>query len=334
LSTLAAILLICHSAQGAENASACRLRIEKIPDSPWPTSVGVVEFWPSITCGGTFNVSTAEGKPVHFQTVWVAVVQPTLIRFDTSSGATSYDINFETNAAAPPGAWTPQGGVLLETRGGRPQPVDTLEQVTRLLANAEAQGRSFVPQVFQGVNPHGPSADYVALFDGWFNVSRDGTYEFATISSGASSLQVDGRKIADWLGRHDPHGGRRGERSGRIALKTGAHRLEISESKPSAFNNTKRPRTERISLTIFALNFAYASHCLPAVLSWWRKPLNAHSGWASRSQIPARLFGLRPGVDPLLHFAQVRCQIKPPGLETHVIGAAHGGAQPDGIGVV
>jgi len=250
--TVAGILFLWASVRGAENATACRLRIEKDPDSPWPASAGAVDIWPSLACGSTFNVVTSDGRPVHFQTLWAGAGQPTLVRFETLSGVGSYDINFETNAPAPPGAWTAQGGVLLETRTCRPQPVDTLEQISRLMAKAEVQGRSFVPQVFQGINPHGPSADYVALFDGWFTASREGVYEFATISCGASYLQVDGRKVAEWLGRHDPHSGRRGEHSGRLLLKAGAHRLDYVqvqlEGEPAAAAAWKAPGQERFEM--------------------------------------------------------------------------------------
>ena len=175
-----------------------------------------------------------------------------MIRFDTSSGATSYHVNFETNAAAPAGSWNPEAGVLLETRRCEEQPVNKLEQVSRVLATSEPQGRSFVPDIFQGINPHGPSSHYVALFVGWFNARQEGRYEFATISSGASYLQIDGRMVAEWLGRHDPHGGRRGEHGGHVVLRPGAHRIDYVQVQfdgaPAAIAAWSPPGQERFEV--------------------------------------------------------------------------------------
>jgi len=246
------ILLGCVRAQGGESLAPCRLRLERDADSPWPAAAGTFEIWPSIAGSGKFNVSAADGKPVHSQIVWSAAGQPGLVRFDTSGGAASYYVNFDTNAASPAGSWTPKGGVLLETRGCKEQPVKTLEEVSRLVAASEVQGRSLVPGIFQGMNPHGPSSDYVALFGGWFNARQEGVYEFATISSGASYLQIDGRLTAEWLGRHDPHGGRRGEHSGRASLKPGPHRIDYIQAHfdggPAAVAAWRTPGQERFEV--------------------------------------------------------------------------------------
>jgi hypothetical protein len=246
------VLLGCLQARGEESPAPCRLRLERNADSPWPAAAGTVEVWPSIAGSGKFNVCAADGKPVHWQVLWSAAGQPALVRFDTSSGAASYYVNFDTNAAAPPGIWTPMAGVVLETRGCKEQPVKTLEEVSRLAATSEVQGRSLVPDIFQGMNPHGPSSYYVALFNGWFNARQEGVYQFATISSGASYLQIDGRIVAEWLGRHDPQGGRRGEHSGRVSLKPGAHRIDYVQAQfdggPAAVAAWRPPGHERLEV--------------------------------------------------------------------------------------
>jgi hypothetical protein len=246
------MLFGCLWARGGESSTPGRLRIEKDADSPWPAAAGTIEIWPSIAGSGKFNLSAADGKPVHSQIVWSAPGQPALVRFDTSGGATAYYVNFDTNAAAPAGSWNPTAGVVLETRSCREQPVNTLEQVSRLAATSEVQGRSLVPNIFQGLNPHGPSSDYVALFDGWFNARQEGRYEFATVSSGPSYLQIDGRMVAQWLGRHGPNGGRRGEHSGGLSLKPGAHRIDYLEAQfdggPAAVAAWRPPGQERLAV--------------------------------------------------------------------------------------
>jgi tetratricopeptide (TPR) repeat protein len=105
--------------------------------------------------------------------------------------------------------------------------VDKWPQVRRLLTMAATvYGRSYVPNIFLGVNPHGPSDYYVAVFSAFFTAPQGGDYAFATVSSDASYLEVDGRVVAEWLGRHDAWAGARAEHRGAIRLAAGAHRLQ------------------------------------------------------------------------------------------------------------
>jgi predicted negative regulator of RcsB-dependent stress response len=204
-----------------------RLRLELAPNSPWPAAVSTFETWPSLPASARVAVSTADGKPVAAQVLWSAQGEPARVQFDSSGGATRYVVRFDDKASTPSTPWRPQAGVLLETRACRAGPVNTMTEVTRLLGGAgPTYGRGFVPEIFLGLNPFGPSTDYVALFTGWFTAPKAGEYKFATTSAGASYLRVDGRLVADWLGQHGPHGGRRGEHSGRLQLRPGVHQLE------------------------------------------------------------------------------------------------------------
>ena len=48
---------------------------------------------------------------------------------------------------------------------------------------------------------------------------------------------------------------------------------------------------------------------------------------AGRLEPPERgLLGLGPAIEPLLHLPEVSREIEPPGLETRVVGTAHGRA--------
>ncbi len=248
-------VLACCAAVGQEAAliAPARLRVERAADTPWPANVGAVEVWPTLMSAGKFSVATADGKPVQAQTVWTASGEPALIRFNTTSRATTYYFSFDTNAVPAPGPWQPEAGVLLETRSCLEQPINTREQVNRLVnASGPVYGRSLVPQIFLGRNPQGPSAYYVALFSGWFNAPQAGEYAFATVSTDASYLQIDGRPVAEWLGRHDPHGGRRGEHGGRIQLKPGVHHIDYVQVQfdgpPAAVAAWKRPGQERFEV--------------------------------------------------------------------------------------
>jgi len=251
---LALSFLVGTLAATAQERAPNRLVVEKRGDSPWPAGVGSVEIWPSAaTAAGKFTVTTSDGKPVQAQTVWSAVGEPALIRFNTSSGATKYFFDYQTNAVSTGGGWTPDAGVLVETRTCSEGQVNTREQVNRVVASAApVQGRGLTPNIFLGMNPFGPSADYVVLFGGWFDAPQAGEYGFATVSTDASYLEVDGRLVAEWLGRHDPHGGRRGEHSGKVTLKPGRHRIDYVQvqfrGEPAAEAAWKRPGDDHYEL--------------------------------------------------------------------------------------
>jgi len=204
-----------------------RLRIEKIAQTDWPAKVGVVDIAPCWSSPERFGIFDAGGKPVAFQTVWSAQGEATRVAFDTSSGATTYHVCFDTNVPDASGGWKPEAGVLLETRPCRAGlPIETAPQTARALSTGGApSGRDYVPDIFLGANPFGPSTYYIATFNGWFTVPEAAPYTFATASDNASFLEVDNRTVARWLGIHDAWGGTRGEHSGTIALSAGLHQL-------------------------------------------------------------------------------------------------------------
>ena len=207
-----------------------RLRIEAEKHSPWPANVGVVEIAPSLNATGSLGVFTTEGRPVAFQTYWSATGEPSLLRFDTSSGAKAYYLCFAPNLPVALSGWKPEAGVLLETRACTRQPVKTSPQITQLLNTAGPPlGRDYFPNIFLGMNPFGPSSFYVASFSGWLQIYNPGNYRFATLSTGASWLQIDGHRVVEWLGEHGHHGGRRGEHNGVIQLRAGLHHLEYRQ---------------------------------------------------------------------------------------------------------
>jgi tetratricopeptide (TPR) repeat protein len=205
-----------------------RLRIERNSGSPWPANVGVADIAPCWIGPSRFGVFTADGKPVAHQILWSAPGEMTRIRFDTSAGAEMYYVCFDTNLPSVAGGWKPEAGVVLETRPcASDLPMDTMPQITRLLeAAGPPAGRDYVPDIFSGLNPFGPTRYYVAIFSGWFAAPKTGEYTFATISDNASYLEVDGHMLAQWLGTHGPHGGRHGEHGGVIRLQQGVHHID------------------------------------------------------------------------------------------------------------
>ena len=85
---------------------------------------------------------------------------------------------------------------------------------------AALDGGGYVDAVFDGYNRFGPSDDYVSVYSGFLNIPSDGEYSFATNSDDSSMLFVDGKPVAQYLGRHGPSG-THGEHNGTAALKSG-----------------------------------------------------------------------------------------------------------------
>jgi tetratricopeptide (TPR) repeat protein len=204
-----------------------RLRIERIAGTDWPAKVGVVEIAPCLGSPGGLGVFDAAGKPLAFQIFWSAQGEATKVRFDASGGDSARYVCFGPDLPAAGGSWKPAAGVFLETRPCRADlPIETAPQVTRLLnAAGGVAGCDYVPNVFLGANPFGPSTYYTATFNGWFIVPSAAPYTFATASDDASFLEVDNRTVASWLGIHGAQDGARGEHSGTLALSAGPHLL-------------------------------------------------------------------------------------------------------------
>ncbi len=213
-----------------EGAFTGRVRIERIKDSAGSASLGLVDVWPDHANAGHHLVCTAGGQPAASQVYWQEPLGCARLRFDARGGQNVYYVYFSRTAPGPAADWRPEAGVLLETRASREVPVKTIEQMRQALAGtAQIQGRSYVPEVFLGLNPHGPTTGYMALFTGYFRAPKGGDYGFATVSSDASYLAVDGKITAEWLGKHAPGGGLRGEHSGSLRLEPGLHRLEYAQ---------------------------------------------------------------------------------------------------------
>ncbi|MFQ6048852.1 MAG: PKD domain-containing protein, partial [Phycisphaerae bacterium] len=99
--------------------------------------------------------------------------------------------------------WRPQRGVLLEGWRYRGGPTGNLQQALRSFEQAQPlQGRRFVPNIFLGHNPFGPTGQTCHKYTGWLICPRSGRYIFATTSSDASFLLIDDELVVEWPGRH------------------------------------------------------------------------------------------------------------------------------------
>jgi len=84
-------------------------------------------------------------------------------------------------------------GLILETRRFKTGDCRSWPQMQELVRQSmPSLGRDFVPQVYHGYNPFGPSDNYVSIYEGWLAPPTSGDYVFSTTSDDASYLFVDG----------------------------------------------------------------------------------------------------------------------------------------------
>ncbi|MDD5262822.1 MAG: PKD domain-containing protein [Methylacidiphilales bacterium] len=182
------------------------------------------------------------GKEIGVQILWAAPGEPMTIAFDSSSGAKRYFLYFAapvpaaaasvsstTVATTTPTAasWSPEAGVLYETRAYDGRQINKLDEVqTAWEKSAIMLGRSLLPTIFEGGHRYGPQQSLLGYYKGWFDAPAAATYEFATISTDASFLLVDGKQVTSWPGRHHFWPGHQGKYHGSMDLAAGPHVLE------------------------------------------------------------------------------------------------------------
>jgi predicted negative regulator of RcsB-dependent stress response len=207
-----------------------RYVIERLPDSPLGAALAEVTVWPVGVTGDGIHptVTTEEGQVVGAEILWRAAGQPWKIVFDSRGGASRYHVYLSTSRLAYAPAWTPpEAGCLLEVRDWGGGSMDTVEAVRQAWGQARrVQGRGHVPNIFAGRNPFGPPENLVALFRGMFIAPVEGQYRFGTSSDDASVLLINGQLVAEWVGAHGADPRSYVERSGKIWLPAGPHRIE------------------------------------------------------------------------------------------------------------
>ena len=224
--------LSCARAQSVEKwhepAAPARFIVE--PETPDPRArIGWVQLnlpvprWagiPIIACDSS-------GKRVGAEWFWSARGEPTTVCFDTSSGANRYYLYFGSIGLPRKTEWDPRAGVVLETREGNGKMIASLEEMTAAWTKAQpVLGRSMVNGIFDGVHRHGPTGNVFSHYQGWFDLAAPTTLELVTISTDASFVLVDGKKVVAWPSRHGFHEGRSGKYREAVELPAGAHRLE------------------------------------------------------------------------------------------------------------
>lgn len=208
------------------------LRAFRPNDAKEDAGVGVLRCWPSgiRPDDAALAVLTPDGRALGLRVVWWREGDPLDLRFD-ASGVRNVVLRIVSKDFAKgwPVApeWEDRGGVVLETRRRTGDAVDTWPDVkAQWDAAGEPLGRSEVRGIFDGIHRHGPTADFLSHYQGWFVVPKTGNYGFATVSDDASFLRIDGKLVAEWPGWHGIEGGRHGQHHGTVDLTPGLHRID------------------------------------------------------------------------------------------------------------
>ena len=112
-----------------------------------------------------------DGQVRPHRVIFVGPGDLCLVAFQAKPAKPTYHIYFDNpKAKAPDADWSPQRGLLLETRqygGGHCKNWQTMQQL--LKRSRPAMGMGFAEKIFHGFNPFGPTEKYVSVFRGWLN---------------------------------------------------------------------------------------------------------------------------------------------------------------------
>ena len=219
---------LCPAAGAAEWAVASathRYALTPARANGIPASVGRVVLWPQDDTEREVLITAADGRPVGCQVLWSAPGQPLEVLFDGQAGASG--VAYVGAGLPKPPAWEADAGLVMECRQRIDGTIATGEQIRALWNKASVvQGRCAVAQIFHGINPLGPSYDFIAKYHGSFVSAAPGTYQFATISDDGSVLFIDGKRVVDWPGWHGPEEGRGGQIHAEVSLTRGRHTID------------------------------------------------------------------------------------------------------------
>lgn len=232
-----------------------RLVLRRTADSAWPAAAGEVLVWPQGTPAGRLRVAVygEDGAAVASRIFWASEGQPVKVLFDTSGRQMRYLLYFASGGGPSASAWDPEAGLMIETRKLPEGEFETSEQILGLWDKAKGvEGRSYVPRIFLGVNPHGPTSEFIARFRGYLRIEVPGRYEFATASDDGSVVMIDGREVVSWPGVHYARGGVGGKYSGEVDLAAGPHRIDYywvqKTSYAAAVGAWKPPGAEAVTV--------------------------------------------------------------------------------------
>ncbi|NOX97078.1 MAG: tetratricopeptide repeat protein, partial [Nitrospirae bacterium] len=204
---------------------------------------------------GDLVVIDRRGQKVPFRIIWNEPKGTTILIFPAKRKGERFFLYYNNPAISRTDSlsWQPQVSLTLETREDPGGKADSWTDMKRLLGKSrKVYGKGFVNKIWQGLNPYGPNDNYLSIYQGFLNIKEGGTYRIATVSDEASFLFIDGKRVAEWPGRHKIWGGMRGEHSGTVELRPGLHSIAYyhREEKGAQFMIAawKRPGEDKLEI--------------------------------------------------------------------------------------
>ena len=175
----------------------------------------------------------AKGKEVPSRVLQVGPGDQVRIAFQLRVNVEAYQVYYGNPDAKPAEYdWRIVSGLLMTVKKYRGGQFNNLRQALDTWNRSkEVLGADFVPKIYFGHNPFGPTGSFMSHYVGWLRAEKPGRYEFATTSSNGSFLLIDGKEVVSWPGWHGPTWTARHHAS--VDLKAGRYKLEYYHIHPS-----------------------------------------------------------------------------------------------------
>ena len=191
------------------------------------------------TDGHDVRVANAAGRWIPMQLLSAGPGSTARVAFAVQPGKNTYAIYYGNAVVGNPPKEQQlaiRRGLLLETctfvEGDIAGYDSTLGTFNRAKSGGFVQGADFVGNVFHGCNLFGPTGRTISRYTGFLQIAAAGEYGFATSSTDASFLSIDGKVVIGWGGHHGWVGDARHSKS--VTLAAGIHDFEYLHANKNA----------------------------------------------------------------------------------------------------
>ena len=140
-------------------------------------------------------------KEIALDGVWRGTGRALLVLAESMpAGDAAATLYFGGTTARRMRAWTAKRSLLLETRrlpaGANVATFGGWQEAWK--KSPDVDGMAFVPQIFHGDNPFGPSDHFLSRYCGLVKTGEGGARKFYTLSDDVSYVKIDGRAALKW----------------------------------------------------------------------------------------------------------------------------------------
>lgn len=182
-----------------------------------------------------------DNQPVPLAKIAARPGNPALLLARDLKPNTTYFLYFGGDKLRQNPEWSPRVSLLMETK---PAPADlSFDSLAALRAawerSPEKAGANFMPRIYEGGNPFGPSQLFLTRYTGYLRISQPKRITFYTLSSDCSFVVLNEKEEFGWPGRHSPFAFESGAQKKTIDCPPGLMRVdyyaakgEVSEEAP------------------------------------------------------------------------------------------------------